>query len=368
MNVDLMSQMMVSALAQPGIPAQETTGSGEGFEEMLQQAGQKQETPKPEKTEKPAEKPASQEKPAAKPQQKDEKMPQQQYELAASLITAQPVQAPVMVEASAQTPVVAAQMPQEITAPAVQAEMPVVAETAVADTMPQAVQTAAPQTELPVQVEEQPVMQQPVTETAAPEQQQPQQEFSADTGDAPRAMESEETVTDASAGVQETPVFEDNFAVPVKVAQPEQPVAPEADDAAGKIADQVEQAIANGDSKVEIRLTPENLGQLTVQITRSGDGSLSIVLNATTDKAAALLERHSTGLQNLLAGQNQVQVKVEIQANAEQQSRFLNPDSDGNHQQQGQQQHHQQQEPQQADDFIQQLRLGLLGLDQPETH
>lgn len=366
MNIDLMSQMVVGALAQPGIPAQETTGSGEGFEDMLQQAGQKQESPKPEKSEKPAEKPTQQQKPATKPQQEDEKIPQQQYELAASLITAQPVQAPVMVEASAaQTPVVAVEVPQQVAAPVVEAEMPVVAETA--NTAAQTVQTAAPQAEQPMQMEEQPVIQQPVTETAAPEQQQPQQEFSADTGDAPRAMESEETVTDASAGVQETPVFEDNFAVPVKVAQPEQPVAPEADDAAGKIADQVEQAIANGESKVEIRLTPENLGQLTVQITRSGDGSLSIVLNTTTDKAAALLERHSTGLQNLLAGQNQVQVKVEIQANTEQHNQFLNPDGDNNHQQGHQQHHHQQQEPQQADDFVQQLRLGLLGLNQSET-
>ena len=38
-----------------------------------------------------------------------------------------------------------------------------------------------------------------------------------------------------------------------------------------------------------IKLTPENLGNLTIQLTQSGDGALQVVLHASSAKAAGVL-------------------------------------------------------------------------------
>ncbi len=167
----------------------------------------------------------------------------------------------------------------------------------------------------------------------------------------------------------EAPVFENVETVPVKVAEaPAEPVKVEAQDAPEQLAERIEVPLQRGESRAVIELAPESLGKLTVQITRSADGTLSVLLHATSPKAAALLEQHSTGLQNLLASRNDAEVHIEVRGGEESRQQFLNPDGrNGQHDQQ--QGHHQrgQNEPQkehQVSDFIQQLRLGLVEMDE----
>lgn len=163
-------------------------------------------------------------------------------------------------------------------------------------------------------------------------------------------------------------VFEE-LHTPVKVAEAEhltQTVQPEAADGAEQIAQHIQQALLKGEQVVRINLNPANLGSLTVEIARMSDGTLSVILSAVTEKAAGLLEKHSAGLQTLLMnnGQGQVRVEVENRMSDQPTQQFLNPEgNDGKEQRQQQQQQREQHEaaPQ---DFLQQLRLGLISLEQ----
>lgn len=162
---------------------------------------------------------------------------------------------------------------------------------------------------------------------------------------------------------QNQPVFHDVETTPVKVGETYDPVPLESEEGVQTLAEQLTDAVAQGESKVEITLTPANLGKLTVEITRTNDGTMNVVLHATTEKASNLLQQHSGSLQNLLAGSNQSEVRVEVRGNENAQQQFLNPD-DSNQREHQQQQHkqHKQQE-QQSQDFIQQLRLGLVQIE-----
>ena len=169
---------------------------------------------------------------------------------------------------------------------------------------------------------------------------------------------------------REVPVFENVTAAPVKVAPPQaEPIELEAPDAAEELADRIEDLFTDEgiDSRVEFTLTPESLGKITVQITHGQDGSLHVLLSASTERAAALLERHTSGLQNLLTANGRTQTQVEVRGNEESQRQFFNPNGENNQgrqQQQGQQRRSQPEH--QTQDFVQQLRLGLLGRDSDE--
>lgn len=187
--------------------------------------------------------------------------------------------------------------------------------------------------------------------------------------DAPAAEVTEKTeedpvVEDASAAVDSAPVFDEAKAVPVKVADSGEPVNPQEEDAAAQLGRQIEQAIAQGETTVEVTLTPASLGQLTVAISRLGDGDLAIVLTTVTGKAAQLLDRHVGNLQNMLADSQNVHVEIETRTQETQAQQFLNPDGQNNHHHDQQQHHHQEKDEKRDDgDFLQQLRLGLVGLD-----
>lgn len=168
---------------------------------------------------------------------------------------------------------------------------------------------------------------------------------------------------------EENRVFGEARTVPFKVAelkQPEAAVQPEATNAPEQLAQHIQQALLNGESAVRVNLNPANLGSLTVEIARLSDGTLSIVLSAATEKAASLLEKHSGSLQSLLMSSNQGQVRVEVENRMSEQptQQFLNPE--GEREQQGQQRQEQRQKEQEtpAEDFLQQLRLGLISLEQ----
>jgi flagellar hook-length control protein FliK len=131
-----------------------------------------------------------------------------------------------------------------------------------------------------------------------------------------------------------------------------------------QITDQLTQALEQGESKVEVQLTPASLGNVTVEVTQQKNGALSVVLTAENDHTRTLLQQHMGNLQELLGSQGQKEVQVEVSRQQESQQQN-NAAYDGrNGGQNGQQQEQRQQNHQQQDqNFLQQLRLGLIPLD-----
>lgn len=151
--------------------------------------------------------------------------------------------------------------------------------------------------------------------------------------------------------------------LPVRAAA--NPVALEAPDAPEQLdrelADFV-QVNAAEPNRVEITLTPEHLGKLTVEIARDSSGALSVVLHPSTMRAANLLERSTGSLQALLMNRAGGEVEVRVPESGRQQ--MLDPNGEQQQQQQQEQQRRNRRDrggsPQ---EFLQQLRLGLVEMD-----
>ena len=156
-------------------------------------------------------------------------------------------------------------------------------------------------------------------------------------------------------------VFHDAKAAPVKVGERYETVDTQAPDMDAQLAQAIQQAAQSGEQSMIIKLTPENLGNLTIQLTQSGDGALQVVLHASTSRAAGLLTEHLTGLHAALQAQNAQTVHVEVQRGQESQQQNLHQQTDpnGHHQQHRQQERRQEQTG--GEDFLQKLRLGLFG-------
>ena len=134
----------------------------------------------------------------------------------------------------------------------------------------------------------------------------------------------------------------------------------------GQVEAQLAQALQTGETMVRIQLTPENLGEVTVEITQSSDGALRIALSAHNDSTRGLLERHASDLQGMLASRTNQNVEVNVQRQAESQqnqNQQHNYDGHNGHAQDGQERRRQQREHTSPEDFMQQLRLGLISDD-----
>lgn len=181
------------------------------------------------------------------------------------------------------------------------------------------------------------------------------------TQSAEQQEQDEVQVTDVETGPET--IFHDVKEVMIKVAEAP---ATEAGSETGGLEDQITEKLTEalnlGESRVEIQLTPESLGSVTVELTRSGDGTLSIILNAESSRTQSLLEKHSVGLQEFLMNNGQERVQIEV--NNAQESQYRQQDfADGhNGGQEGRQQEQRQEQPD-AQDFMQQLRLGLVSVD-----
>lgn len=158
------------------------------------------------------------------------------------------------------------------------------------------------------------------------------------------------------------PLFRDVKAAPVKVGENFQLDTRQAD-MDEQLADAVRFAAQQGLRQIEIRLSPENLGNLTVKLTQAADGTLQVVLHAANTRAANLLNQHLDGLHAALQGYDQhSEVRVEVQRGEDSQQAQHQADPNG-HNQQSQQQQQQHREEQHDGDFLQKLRLGLYGLE-----
>ena len=155
-------------------------------------------------------------------------------------------------------------------------------------------------------------------------------------------------------------IFHDVKAAPIKVGE-----APEMEqaDPIQQIDTQLAQALQKGESVVRIQLTPENLGEVTVEISRSAEGVLRVALSASSADTRSLLERHAGDLQGMLSGHTEQSVEVSVQRQQEsQQDQNQQHSYDGHNgsAQDGQDRRRQQREHTTPEDFMQQLRLGLI--------
>lgn len=229
-------------------------------------------------------------------------------------------------------------------------------------------QQAAAQQQLPEQqaaVQQSPVQQaetqaEPVevqTVQAKPESQQAQAETFAQTA------QDDSSDPDAQAAVTtaQQPFFSDTENMPVKVGNGDT-IDTQQPDFDAKLTQNVEKALSQGEQRVEIRLNPENLGSVVVEMTRSQDGSLHVVLHTETESAARLLSEHSSTLGLMLQNNNQGEVRVEVRQPQQENQQWQHPDQDGG-QNHGGQQREQQEHRQSTEDFLQQLRLGLFSVE-----
>ena len=128
-----------------------------------------------------------------------------------------------------------------------------------------------------------------------------------------------------------------------------------------QIAPKLAQALREGETRVEIQLTPENLGKITVEMTQGRDGGLVVQIHAEDRGTQELLGKHTTNLAEMLGRETEQEVRVEVPRQEESQRQDLYD------QQQGQRQRRQQEQRREpetsSEDFLQQLRLGLIPLE-----
>ena len=160
-------------------------------------------------------------------------------------------------------------------------------------------------------------------------------------------------------------VFHDVEAAPVKVGEAEGTEQTNEADVVQQVNDHIAQVIQSGESTVTVRLNPENLGEVTVQVSMKSDGVLNVAISARNDDTRALLERHTAHLQELVSSRTQQSVEVNVQRQQESQQNQNQQSYDGHngHAQDGQERRQHRQQHTSPEDFMQQLRLGLIPTD-----
>lgn len=161
------------------------------------------------------------------------------------------------------------------------------------------------------------------------------------------------------------PVFHDVKAAPIKVSDTAQVRETEdTPDVDRQLDNRLTQALLQGETRVELQLTPEHLGAVKVEITRTAEGTVHVSLSAQNGQTRSLLEKHASDLQNTLGARTQGQVRVEVNKQEESQRRDENPYEGHNGQGQRQQEHRRQRQTHSGEDFLQQLRLGLIPVEE----
>lgn len=156
----------------------------------------------------------------------------------------------------------------------------------------------------------------------------------------------------------EAPVFGEVEAPPVKVGEAPKAEKPETP-VEEQIAPKLTEALQKGETRVELSLTPENLGKVTVEMTWKEDGGLVVQLHAENHRTQGLLEKSVSGLEALLSRENQQEVRVEVPRQQESQQQNFYDGRQG-HGGQRQQERRQGRQTGSGEDFLQQLRLGLI--------
>ena len=180
--------------------------------------------------------------------------------------------------------------------------------------------------------------------------------------DTEKAEDSEEPGGEAAAAEQ--PVFHETQAVPVKVGERYEVVDTEKPEMDNQLAKTVNDAVQLGQERVEIRLNPQNLGSLVIEMTKDAGGVLQVVLHAATPKAEGVLNQHLNNLHTALQGYGHEEIRLEVQRGQQsEQQNFRQADPDGRGQHHHRQQQERQEEQHSGEEFMQKLRLGLFGME-----
>ena len=173
--------------------------------------------------------------------------------------------------------------------------------------------------------------------------------------------------TGGEAVAEEVPLFDGVEAAPIKVA--EAPARAEQSEAVEQqVTTKLADLLENGETKVQIQLEPVELGKLTIELTRSEDGTLSVLLDAEKAQTRGLLEKHMGTLQEALTERGQKVAQITVERGDEAQRQENQQRDDFNDGRSGQQQQEQQRRDERREglDFLQQLRLGLIPLEDEE--
>lgn len=171
----------------------------------------------------------------------------------------------------------------------------------------------------------------------------------------------DETVTVEYGEAKPEPVFHDVKAAPVKVGEAvRESRTAETADVVRQLDSGLAQALEQGETRVELQLTPEHLGAVKVEITRTAEGTVRIALSAQSGETRSLLEKHADGLRAALGSRTQSEVQVEVRKDEGSQRRDDHPYEGHNGQNRQQGERRRQEQPERTEDFLQQLRLGLI--------
>lgn len=178
-----------------------------------------------------------------------------------------------------------------------------------------------------------------------------------ETGETGQEADTQDTPEETAA---EAPVFQEVREIPVKVGEAavteETREVPVEDQIGPKLAE----ALKSGDTKVEIQLAPESLGKVTVEVTLREDGTLHIALHAENSQTRGLLERSADSLAAMLGRDSRQEVQVEVPRQQESQQQNFYDGRQGRERQEQEQQQERRRERQGGEDFLHQLRLGLV--------
>lgn len=225
---------------------------------------------------------------------------------------------------------------------------------------PQTVQEAAPQAEN--QTTAMPTVQTQGNAGASMEQQSSEQD-----SQAPELVRQEvqpqqsqnQDMEGAAVTSWQTPLFQDVETSPVRVGDAQVDMTAPAQETEKALGDTLKTALSQGEQRVEIKLSPANLGTVVAEFTRSPEGVLHVVLHAETEHTAKLLGDHAAALGVLLQDGTRGEVRVEVPQAQNNQQAWQQPDQNGGQRQQQQQQQHSAPR-QEAESFLHQLRLGLV--------
>ena len=167
-------------------------------------------------------------------------------------------------------------------------------------------------------------------------------------------------VLSAQSGSAEQPLFEESASLPQRVG--DAPVVDtQSEQMDSTLANQITSALDSGEQRLELKLTPEHLGNVVVEMSRTPEGVLHVVLHVESEQAAKLLSEHSGTLGVLLQSSQQGEVRIEVQRPDQSEQPWQQPDQEsGQNSQQGHQQREERRQSADPERFLQQLRLGLI--------
>lgn len=164
----------------------------------------------------------------------------------------------------------------------------------------------------------------------------------------------------SQSGTVDRPVFRESAAMPQRVGDA-QVLDTQSGELEGKLTSMMTASLEDGGQRLEIKLAPEHLGNVVVEMSRTPEGVLHVVLHTESEQAAKLLTEHADTLGMMLQSGQQGEVRIEVQRPDQGEQPWQQPDQNGGQNgQEGRQQQEQRRQHTDPEVFLQQLRLGLI--------